>query len=39
MALPIYASPLQKTWYYTFRVICALVFFFLVFPIMVIIPL
>ncbi|MEZ8007712.1 MAG: ABC transporter permease [Amylibacter sp.] len=39
MALPIYASPFQKTWYYTFRVICALVFFFLVFPIMVIIPL
>jgi len=39
MALPIYASPLQKTWYYAFRVICALVFFFLVFPIMVIIPL
>ena len=39
MSLPIYASPLQKTWYYTFRVICALVFFFLVFPIMVIIPL
>ena len=39
MALPIYASPMQKIWYYTFRVICALVFFFLVFPIMVIIPL
>ena len=39
MALPIYASPMQKTWYYTFRVICGLVFFFLVFPIMVIIPL
>ena len=39
MSLPIYASPAQKIWYYTFRVICALVFFFLVFPIMVIIPL
>lgn len=39
MSLPIYASPVQKIWYYTFRVICALVFFFLVFPIMVIIPL
>ena len=39
MALPIYASPMQKIWYYTFRIICGLVFFFLVFPIMVIIPL
>jgi len=39
MALPVYASPMQKTWYYTFRIICGLVFFFLVFPIMVIIPL
>tara|TARA_R110002096_G_scaffold2933_9_gene15005 strand:- start:2456 stop:3307 length:852 start_codon:yes stop_codon:yes gene_type:complete len=39
MALPIYASPLQKTWYYSFRVICGLIFFFLIFPIMVIIPL
>ena len=39
MSLPIYASPVQKIWYYPFRVICALVFFFLVFPIMVIIPL
>jgi len=39
MALPIYASPLQRVWYYTFRVFCALVFFFLIFPILVIIPL
>jgi putative spermidine/putrescine transport system permease protein len=39
MALPIYASPLQTAWYYGFRVICALIFFFLIFPIMVIIPL
>ena len=39
MALPVYASPMQKAWYYTFRIICGLVFFFLVFPIMVIIPL
>jgi putative spermidine/putrescine transport system permease protein len=39
MALPIYASPLQKLWYYTFRAICAAIFFFLIFPIMVIIPL
>jgi putative spermidine/putrescine transport system permease protein len=39
MALPVYASPLQKLWYYTFRLICAVIFFFLIFPIMVIIPL
>ena len=39
MALPVYASPLQKLWYYTFRLICAAIFFFLIFPIMVIIPL
>lgn len=39
MALPIYASPLQTAWYFGFRVICALIFFFLIFPVMVIIPL
>lgn len=39
MALPSYASPLQVTWHYGFRVICGLVFFFLMFPIAVIVPL
>ena len=39
MALPSYASPAQRAWYYGFRVICALIFFFLMFPIMVIVPL
>ena len=39
MALPSYASPLQRFWYYAFRVICGLVFFYLMFPILVIIPL
>ena len=29
----------QRTWYYTFRVICGLIFFFLIFPILVIMPL
>ncbi len=29
----------QRVWYYTFRVICGLLFFFLIFPIMVIVPL
>jgi putative spermidine/putrescine transport system permease protein len=39
MALPSYASTAQTTWYYSFRVICGLILFFLIFPIMVIIPL
>jgi len=39
MALQPYASSLEKTWYYTFRVFCGLVFFFLIVPILVIIPL
>jgi putative spermidine/putrescine transport system permease protein len=38
-ALPIYATTGQKIWYYAFRVICGLIFFFLIFPILVIIPL
>ncbi|HED13314.1 MAG TPA: ABC transporter permease [Gammaproteobacteria bacterium] len=38
-ALPPYASPLDKIWHYTFLLICGLVFFFLIFPIIVIIPL
>jgi len=39
MALPTYAGPLERTWYYGFRVICGLIFFFLVAPIVVMIPL
>jgi len=39
MALPSYATTWDRTWYYTFRVICALIFFFLVAPIVVIMPL
>jgi putative spermidine/putrescine transport system permease protein len=39
MALPIYASPLERVWYYTFRVICALIFLFLIAPIIIVIPL
>lgn len=39
MGLPIYASPAQKAWYYTFRILCGMIFFFLIFPIFVIIPL
>ena len=37
--LPPYASTGQKIWYYSFRVICGLIFFFLIAPIAVIIPL
>jgi putative spermidine/putrescine transport system permease protein len=39
MALPTYAGPLERSWYYGFRFICALIFFFLIAPILVIIPL
>lgn len=39
MALPPYASPAERAWYYSFRVICALIFFFLIAPIFVIMPL
>jgi len=38
-ALPPYSSTAQIAWYYGFRVICGLIFFFLIFPIMVIVPL
>ncbi|MEP0236126.1 ABC transporter permease [Roseibium sp.] len=38
-ALPPYASTGQKLWHYTFRVVCGLIFFFLIFPILVILPL
>lgn len=37
--LPTYAGPLEKTWYYTFRAICGLIFFFLIAPLVVIVPL
>ncbi len=39
MAPPLYASPLERVWYYTFRIICGLIFIFLIAPIVVIIPL
>lgn len=39
MALPTYATTGQRIWYYTFRFLCGLVFFFLIFPILTIIPL
>jgi len=39
MALPAYAGPLERFWYYAFRTICGLILFFLIAPIVVIIPL
>jgi putative spermidine/putrescine transport system permease protein len=39
MALPTYADPLERAWYYTYRVICALIFLFLIAPILMVIPL
>ncbi len=39
MALPTYASPLEKVWHYTYIVMCAAIFFFLIAPIVVVMPL
>jgi len=39
MAIPSYAGPVERLWYYSYRVICAAIFFFLIAPIIVIIPL
>ena len=39
MTLPPYATPLERIWFYAFRVICALVFLFLIAPILLIVPL
>ena len=39
MAIPAYAGPLERFWYYAFRTICGLILFFLIAPIVVIIPL
>jgi len=39
VALPAYTSPLERTWFYTYRFICGCIFFFLIAPIVIIIPL
>ena len=39
MPLPPYAGRLERIWYYSYRVICALVFLFLIGPILIIVPL
>ena len=39
MPLPTYAGRLERTWYYVFRIICGLILFFLIAPIVVLVPL
>ncbi len=39
MAIPAYASPPERVWYYVHRLFCALVLLFLISPILAIIPL
>ncbi|WP_026381086.1 ABC transporter permease [Afifella pfennigii] len=39
MALPSYAGTGEKLWYYTYRLLCGLIFLFLIVPIIVIVPL
>lgn len=39
MALPVYADPLERAWYYTYHTICAAIFVFLIAPILIVIPL
>ena len=39
MALPTFATPLERTWHYAYLVICTLIFIFLIAPILVVIPL
>ncbi len=39
MALPIYTSPLERVWHYTYLTLCGLIFFFLIAPVVVVIPL
>ncbi len=39
MAVPAYAGPLERLWYYSFRAICGLIFLFLILPILIIVPL
>lgn len=39
MALPTYASPLERAWHYAYLVICVAIFIFLISPILIVIPL
>lgn len=39
MSMPAYYTAKDKIWHYTFRVICYSIFFFLLAPILIMIPL
>ncbi len=39
MAIAAHATTGERIWYYTFRVICGLIFFFLIAPVIIVIPL
>ncbi len=39
MAIPVYAGKLERTWYYSYRTLCGLIFLFLIGPILIIVPL
>lgn len=39
MAIPAHAGTGERIWYYTYRIICGLIFFFLIAPVIVVIPL
>ena len=39
MALPTYATPLERIWHWAYLAICTLIFIFLIAPILIIIPL
>ncbi|MDO5642274.1 MAG: ABC transporter permease [Paracoccus sp. (in: a-proteobacteria)] len=39
MALPSYATPLEKIWHWSYLALCVLIFLFLIAPILIIIPL
>ncbi len=38
-AFPPYTSAPERIWHYAFRIICGLIFFFLIFPLVVVVPL
>ncbi len=39
MALPPYAGPGERLWYYSFRFICGAIFLFLILPVVIVVPL
>ncbi|EEW25497.1 ABC transporter permease [Rhodobacter ferrooxidans] len=39
MALPVYATPLERAWHVTYKAICVAIFVFLISPILIVIPL